>query len=63
MRGPARLAGLEALHGFLVRGYDTFAAMHAPQAFLDTIAARERALAAELYTRPEPPPVVLVDPA
>ena len=63
MRGPARLAGLAALHGFLERGYDTFAAMRAPQAFLDTIAARERVLAAELYARPEPPPAVLTEAA
>lgn len=52
MRTPARLAGLEALHGFLERGYDSFAAMREPQAFLDTIAARERALGRLLFTRP-----------
>lgn len=63
MRGPARLAGLETLHGFLERGYDTFAAMRAPQAFLDTIETRERALAATLYTQPDPPPPELVEAA
>lgn len=52
MRGPARLAGLEALHGFLERGFDTFAGLRDPQAFLDTVAQRERALAALLFTRP-----------
>lgn len=59
MRRPARLAGLEALHGFLERGFDTFAAMRDPQAFLDHIAAHERALMAELFSRPDRPPPVL----
>lgn len=56
MRGPARLAGLEALHAFLERGFDTFAALRDPQAFLDTVATRERALAAQLFTLPAAPP-------
>ncbi|MFO1327263.1 MAG: hypothetical protein U1F56_07880 [Rubrivivax sp.] len=56
MRGPARLAGLTALHGFLERGFDTFADLRDPQAFLDTVARRERALAARLFTRPSTPP-------
>ena len=56
MRGPARVAGLETLHRFLERGFDTFAALREPQRFLDTIAARERALAAQLFSaRPQPP--------
>jgi hypothetical protein len=59
MRAPARAAGLDALHGFLERGFDTFAALREPQAFLDTLATRERALAALLFTRPVPPPEVL----
>lgn len=59
MRRPARMAGLEALHGFLERGFDTFAAMREPQAFLDVIAAHERALMAELFSRPALPPAVL----
>lgn len=55
MRGPARVAGLETLHRFLERGFDTFAALREPQRFLDTIAARERALAAQLFSaRPRP---------
>jgi hypothetical protein len=49
MRGPARLAGLLALHQFLERGFDTFAGLKDPNAFLDTVAARERRLAAELF--------------
>lgn len=43
MRAPARAAGLDALHGFLERGFDTFAALREPQTFLDTLATRERA--------------------
>lgn len=59
MRRPAQVAGLAALHGFLERGFDTFAALREPQRFLDTIASRERALAALLFSRPVPPPAIL----
>jgi hypothetical protein len=59
MRTPARAAGLEALHQFLERGFDTFAGLRQPQAFLDTLAGRERELAALLFTSPAPPPTVL----
>lgn len=59
MRAPARAAGLEALHQFLERGFDTFAGLRQPKAFLDTLAGRERDLAARLFTRPVPPPAVL----
>ena len=59
MRAPARAAGLEALHQFLERGFDTFAGLRQPQAFLDTLAVRERELAALLFTRPPVPPPAL----
>jgi hypothetical protein len=59
MRAPARAAGLEALHRFLERGFDTFARLRQPQVFLDTLAGRERALAALLFTGPVPAPSVL----
>ncbi len=59
MRAPARAAGLESLHGFLERGFDTFAGLRQPQAFLDTLASRERALAALLFSHPSQPPAVL----
>ena len=49
MRGPAAAAGLGALQGFLERGFDTFREMAGAQVFLDTIAARERQLAAALF--------------
>ena len=49
MRGPAKAAGLAALQAFLERGFDTFAAMSGADEFLNTIAARETALAHELF--------------
>ncbi len=49
MRGPAQAAGLGALQQFLETGFDTFRGMPAPKHLLDNIAARERALAAQLF--------------
>ncbi len=49
MRGPAAAAGLGALQHFLETGFDTFREMRSAQFFLDTIAQRERALAARLF--------------
>lgn len=49
MRGPARAMGLEALQGFLERGFDTFREMNGAREFLDMIAERERTLAARLF--------------
>jgi len=49
MRAPARAAGLDALQRFLEAGFDAFGAMGGAQEFLDTIAQRERALAAALF--------------
>lgn len=56
MRPAARAAGLGSLHHFLERGFDTFAGLREPRRFLDTLAARERELAALLFSRPERPP-------
>ena len=50
MRGPARLAGLAELQVFLEAGFDTFGAMRGAKDFLDTVVARERALAAWLFS-------------
>jgi hypothetical protein len=50
MRAPAAAAGLGALQRFLETGFETFRAMRGAQAFLDTIASRERALAAQLFS-------------
>lgn len=49
MRGPATLAGLGTLQGFLERGFDTFRDMGGAHEFLDLIANRERDLAARLF--------------
>lgn len=50
MRAPARLAGLSDLQGFLERGFEAFHAMGGAEEFLDTIAARERAIASRLFS-------------
>jgi hypothetical protein len=57
MRGPASAAGLGALQGFLERGFDTFRDMAGAKHFLDTIAMRERALAAALFAGADCPDV------
>lgn len=49
MRGPARAVGLGALQSFLETGFDTFKEMRGAGDFLETIARRERALAAVLF--------------
>ena len=55
MRGPALLAGLGELQMFLERGFDTFRAMKGSSEFLDTIAQRERALAAQMFSGADAP--------
>ncbi len=49
MRAPARAAGLADLQSFLEAGFDAFGAMRGAGDFLQTIGARERQLAAELF--------------
>lgn len=49
MRGPAHAAGLQHLHAVLECGFDTFHAMRGAQDFLNTVATRERQLAAALF--------------
>lgn len=49
MRGPARAAGLDQLQTVLESGFDTFHAMRGADEFLNTVATRERALAAALF--------------
>ncbi|MBC7601926.1 MAG: hypothetical protein H7255_04600 [Ramlibacter sp.] len=53
MRAPASAAGLSSLQRFLEKGFDTFAAMArrpgGAEAFLQIIAAREKALIASLF--------------
>jgi hypothetical protein len=49
MRSPARAAGVGVLQAFLENGFDTFREMHGAHQFLDTVATRERSLAARLF--------------
>ena len=49
MRAPARAAGLSELQRTLETGFDTFRAMKGAAEFIAFIAARERALAADLF--------------
>ena len=49
MRGPAHAAGMGALQSFLETGFDTFREMRGAAPFLDTVAKRERALAAQMF--------------
>jgi hypothetical protein len=49
MRAPAHAAGLGSLQAFLEKGFDTFREMRGAKEFLDTIATRERELAARLF--------------
>ncbi|WP_310449100.1 FFLEELY motif protein [Sulfuritalea sp.] len=53
MSGPAHLAGLEALHGFLQGGYDAFSRMKGADEFLAIVGARETALMRELFANPD----------
>lgn len=49
MRGPAQMAGLGALQGFLESGFDTFRAMRGAGEFLSTVRQREDTLALALF--------------
>jgi hypothetical protein len=49
MRGPAHAMGLGTLQEFLESGFDTFRDMRGAAFFLDTVATRERDLAARLF--------------
>lgn len=49
MRAPAEAAGLQHLHQFLVRGFDSFHAMRGAGEFLDIVRQRETALMQEMF--------------
>jgi hypothetical protein len=49
MRAPAQAAGLGSLQDFLESGFDAFRNMHGAEYFLNTVANRERELAAQLF--------------
>ena len=54
-RGPARMSGLDDLHGLLVRGHDAFSRMRGAAEFLDAICGRELEIMERIYDRhPEP---------
>jgi hypothetical protein len=55
MRVPAKAAGLGRLQTFLESGFDTFRDMRGADEFLNTVTARERALAAALFSDPSGP--------
>lgn len=49
MRGPAQLAGLSELHGFLAEGLKCFRGIDPVEAFLSDIADKESALIVDLF--------------
>lgn len=49
MRGPAEATGLQHLHQFLVRGFDSFRAMKGAGEFLDIVRDRETALMRRMF--------------
>jgi hypothetical protein len=49
MHGPAQMAGLGALQGFLESGFDTFKTMRGASEFLSTVRQREDTLARGLF--------------
>lgn len=56
MEGPARLAGLAAMHEFLASGFRAFKAMQGADLFLRTVVARETALMRRIWAG-EPDPI------
>ena len=48
MAGPARLAGVPAIHDFLTRGFKAFQSMRGAKEFISLIDERERSLSAQL---------------
>lgn len=59
MKGPAKVAGLGQLHGFLHEGFTSFKRMKKPSQFVETIVGRERQVMENIYAgRQEPFEVV-----
>lgn len=56
MEGPARLAGLSAMHEFLASGFRAFKAMKGADAFLKTVVDRETALMRRIWAG-DPDPI------
>ena len=55
MRAPAEAAGLEHLHQFLTRGFDSFRAMRGAGEFLEIVRNRETSLMSEMFAAGENP--------
>jgi hypothetical protein len=53
-RKPAKVAGVESLHGFLERGFKSFKKLGEVHDFIDPIIKRERALMQSLFAAKEP---------
>ncbi len=54
-RGPARMSGLDDLHGLLVRGHEAFSHMRGAGEFLEAICGRELAIMERVFEgHPEP---------
>ena len=49
MEGPARMAGLSAMHAFLTSGFRAFKAMKGADAFMKTVIDREQALMRRIW--------------
>lgn len=62
MRGPAKLARMEALQQFLESGFDTFREMRGAQWFLALIVRRETELADRLFATTDATPAGADDP-
>ncbi|MFM1990605.1 MAG: hypothetical protein RJA99_3562 [Pseudomonadota bacterium] len=56
MEGPARLAGLSAMHEFLASGFRAFRAMRGADGFLKTVVDRETALMRRIWAD-DPDPI------
>jgi hypothetical protein len=55
MRGPAKAAGLGELQSFLERGAESFKSMKGATEFLETIEARERKIASQIFSSQRSP--------
>ncbi|MBB4197409.1 hypothetical protein CCR94_24200 [Rhodoblastus sphagnicola] len=55
MRKPAQIGGFGELHGFLERGYAAFRQMGGARDFVETLARREEAISAALFSGDDSP--------
>ena len=62
MREPAHLAGMDAIQGFIERGFNAFRQMGVADEFLETIRARETQLLQDLFAGRLPDILLAVEP-